>query len=73
MPSQPRQYDIQREPCPVRDHLADQDWQSPASGYRLAQAEALLREMGYVPHGAGTWQLPGGGNPATYVPLTTYV
>jgi hypothetical protein len=59
MPSQPHKYRVQFEPGGLRDQLAaDHDWQAPASAYRLMQAEALLREMGYVCHDDGTWHLP---------------
>lgn len=60
MPSQRGEFQVQREPCPVRGHLPDHDYQPPVSAYRLTQAEALLREMGYVRHDDGTWHLPDG-------------
>jgi hypothetical protein len=62
MPSQPREFRVEYErPGGLHDHLANHhDYQTPASAYRLMQAEDLLDEMGYVRQDDGTWQLPDG-------------
>jgi hypothetical protein len=60
MPSQPREFRVQRGPG-IRDHLAAHDHQLPASGYRLMQAEALMSEMNYVRQDDGSWRLPDDG------------
>ena len=60
MSAEPRSFRIVREPGGFRDQIASsaRDWQLPASGYCLAQAEELLREIGYVRQDDGTWQPP---------------
>jgi hypothetical protein len=64
MTTQPRSFTIERDENPhgVRAELArlddGQQYQLPASAYRLLQAEELLREMGYVEQADGIWLLP---------------